>query len=211
MLKYKFYPSLLDSFQWYLKSEADDAFQEFIDLVNRVDKPKSEAMLKGTALNELLDLDQLPEADYKGMIAHNEFGFKADLVRKLHDYFSGCAKQVFTQGEIETPRGTVLLYGYTDYIRLKVYDLKTTSNYTFPKFLHNLQHLVYPYCLLQEGIDLPEFEYTVTDFSNIYKEGYVFKPDRDIQKIVRACSQLIDFLEDHRELITDKKIFALDA
>jgi len=55
MVQYKFYATLLDSYQWYLDSEDDNSFQEFIDKINRVPFT-SEAAERGTAFNKLVDL-----------------------------------------------------------------------------------------------------------------------------------------------------------
>ena len=55
-VNYRFYATLLDSFQYYLgRVDDDNAFQDFIDRLNR--KPfYSEAAAKGTAFNDLVDL-----------------------------------------------------------------------------------------------------------------------------------------------------------
>ena len=38
-------------------------------------------------------------------------------------------------------------------------------------------------------------------------ETYVFNPERDIPILTNHCEEFIRFLEENRELITDKKIF----
>ena len=51
---YKFYPSLLDAYQWYVSSENENAEQEFIDKINRVPFT-SELADKGTLFNNFID------------------------------------------------------------------------------------------------------------------------------------------------------------
>ena len=69
---------------------------------------------------------------------------------------------------------------------------------------------------MQMGNDVRTFEYDVVEWSRgggvngVYKETYVFNPDRDIPILRDHVEQLIEFIEDNRDLITNKKIFAED-
>lgn len=218
--QYKFYATLLDSFSWYLKSDRDEAFQDFIDKLNRVPFT-SEAAEKGTAFNELVDIritrrlpDGLPEPEYdydKWMIQFKGFKFKMPVVEHFVERFRQATPQVYTEGVLETSRGSVLLYGFIDELFAgHAHDIKCTSKYNFPKFLHNWQHLVYPFCLQEQGVPAENFTYEITDYNNLYREEYQFKRERDLVKLQGHCEHLIDFIETHRHLITDKKLFALD-
>ena len=204
--KYNIYATLLDAYHYYLKSESDNAFQDFIDRINRVERPKSEAMLRGIAFNELMDLPTLP-APKKGVYTFGWYDFPQGIVDELRAYFAGTVNQYFCEAEIECGYGTVRLYGYIDYLHIKVYDLKTTGSYRFPQYLHGHQHLVYPYCLNKQGVLLNEFEYVITDMCDIFIESYNYIPERDDLIIQNACEDLCGFLEQFRHLITDKKIF----
>jgi hypothetical protein len=92
-----------------------------------------------------------------------------------------------------------------------VHDIKTTSQYYVGKFKNHSQHLVYPYCLIQSGNDIKTFEYNVATIGvngyQTYTETYVFNPGRDIPILTQRIEDLIQFVEDNRHLITDKKIF----
>lgn len=209
--KYKFYATLLDAYQWYLNSEQDEAFQDFINKINRVPF-QSEAAEKGTAFNELVDADK----SLKGVTVEKEtvkykgFDFKRGLLNEFIGYFKSAIPQVFISSQLETNKGLVELYGYADKVLQDTcFDIKTTSKYEFPKFINNWQHKVYPYCFNCNGIFIDRFEYTVTDFNNIYKESYVWNPVKDLRGLMSICESLIDFIELHRELITDRKIFGL--
>lgn len=211
-LKYKFYATLLDSFTRYLTSEADEAFKELIDKINRVPF-ESEAASKGTAFNVLVD--SIVQEGYDKLGEDNTvfegFEFNTDIINEFASHFKGAIAQYRTHGTIETKYGIVLLYGDVDEIlRDKAFDIKTTSRYDFPKFIHNWQHRIYPYCLNQEGFQIDEFQYYITDFKNTFKESYIPNIKKDEKDIKIICEYLIEFLEEHRYLITDKKVFALD-
>lgn len=221
-ISYRFYATLLDSFDYYLKSESDVAFQEFIDKLNR--KPfVSEAAAKGTAFNALIDgilfgtinMGYLERDKKSNFIFGHEnavYAFKESLVKEIVSQVNGSMAQIFTKAILPTRKGNVELYGYADYLRYnKTTDLKTTGSYTFPKFLNGWQSKVYPYCFNQNGIYCDTFEYLITDFSNVYKEEYIYKPERDDLELQRFCEQLIDFVEQHRGLITstDPKVLKM--
>ena len=210
--KYRFYAILLDAYNWYLNSEAENAFQEFIDKINRVPYEKSEAALKGIAFNKLLDDIEIENVVLaKPNILYDGFVFNYPLVNAFKAYFKDAASQVYTSAQLETNNGLVELYGFADKVlRYKSFDIKTTSKYEFPKFIFNVQHKVYPYCFNQNGIFVDTFEYTVTDFNHIYKEEYFYRPEFDVPELRSVCESLIDFIERYRHLITDRKIFGLE-
>lgn len=207
---YKFYATLLDSFQYYLKSDREEAFQELIDKINRVPFT-SEAAEKGTAFNEFVDeiasSGECP-GEVDGMFYYGKFTFKAEIVNHFVSIYQNALPQVFTKATLVTKKGTVELYGYIDEILPgEVHDIKCTGSYSFPKFLHAWQKVVYPYCLAQNGIDCPEFTYMITDYTNVFREDYRYRPERDIPALTLFCEELIDFLETNRHLITDRKVF----
>ena len=203
--KYRFYATLLDAYSWYLQSEQDEAFQEFINKINRVPFT-SEAAEKGKAFNELVDDKNILKVQDK--VRYKGFDFKVSLINDFKAYFSGAASQVYTSTTLYTNRGLIELYGYADKIlRDTCFDIKTTGRYEFPKFINGWQHKVYPFCFNRNNIFVDKFEYTVTDFNNFYKETYFYNPERDIAAIKGICESLVDFIELHRGLITDKKIF----
>jgi len=240
-MKYRFYATLLDSFQGFLDSskiwnlywggsenpkKSEEEFEQeqlhgLIDRINRVPF-ESEETDKGTCYNELIDcliLNKKPEkvmefktykdlgviaAAYKSYI----WEFPLGLTLKIRDYFKDAIPQLHVSATLETKYGTVELYGYIDeLLPFKVCDLKTTSKYNAFKFKDNWQHKVYPYCLIENGNLINDFEYVVTDFKQVFIEQYSFVPERDTPLLVEHCERLIEFLESNRHLITDKKIF----
>lgn len=247
-LEYKFYATLLDSFQSYLNSDViydrywgysenpphtmeefrQKQFQSLIDRINR--KPfESEAADKGTAFNEVIDCMVLHrnsakiqvhrEHDEKGKLTGlrviyngRTFFFPFPLVKEVSDYYKGALAQQYVQAILPTMYGDVLLYGYIDYVQpLCTHDLKTTGQYAVGNYKDHWQHIVYPYALMKNGCDVPDFEYNVVEFGKsfyrTYTESYSFVPERDIPKLTMHCEDFIRFLQENRELITDKKIF----
>lgn len=204
----------------------EQQFQELINCINR--KPfDSEAADKGTAFNELVDalienrkpngMDVERNKDntcYTVVYNDRTFVFPISLCREFADYFKGALTQQRVEAILPTVYGNVLVYGLIDELMpTSVHDIKTTGSYTVGKFKDHHQHLVYPFALMQNGSDVRTFEYNIVEFNkggyvvDTYTETYVFNPERDIPILTNHCEEFIQFLEENRELITDKKIF----
>lgn len=198
-------------------------FEELINRINRVPFD-SEAASRGTAFNELVDalIENRKPKDvevvrtpdnmyYQAIYKECTFTFPIPLCREFANYFKGALTQVRTEAILPTCYGDVLVYGFIDeLLPTSVHDIKTTSRYSTFKFKDHFQHLVYPYALMQNGNDVRTFEYNITDFKETYTESYTFVPERDIPKLTSHCEEFIIFLNENKELITDKKIFAID-
>lgn len=196
-------------------------FSDLIDRINRVPFD-SEPADKGTAFNEIIDClienrksEQMELVSFpsKGIIQatykERTFAFPLSLCKEFAEYFKGAICQLLVEGILDTHYGPVLLYGYIDELMpMSVHDIKTTGKYSAFKFKDHWQHIVYPFCLMQSGNHVTHFEYNVTDFKEIFTELYVFQPERDIPILTKHVEAFIEFLEYHRDLITDKKIFA---
>lgn len=199
-------------------------FQELIDHINR--KPfDSEAADKGTVFNELVDAlienrftRDMWCAEHEGnyLVRYKEatFTFPISLCREFSNYFKSALTQQRVKAILPTAFGNVLVYGVIDELMpTSVHDIKTTGSYTVGKFKDHHQHLVYPYALMQNGSDVRTFEYDIVEFNkggfvvDTYTETYVFNPERDIPILTNHCEEFIRFLEENRDLITDKKIF----
>lgn len=202
-------------------------FQSLLDRINRVPYD-SEAADKGTAFNEVVDcmiehrksenveIDKVELNDsivgVSAIYNKRAFYFDINLLKEFADYYNGALTQQYVEAVIHTSKGNVLIYGYIDELMpTSVHDIKTTSQYYVGKFKNHSQHLVYPYCLIQSGNDIKTFEYNVATIGvngyQTFTETYVFKPERDIPILTQRIEDLIQFVEDNRHLITDKKIF----
>ncbi|QDK82253.1 hypothetical protein EXU85_28030 [Spirosoma sp. KCTC 42546] len=187
-INYRFYPSLLNTFSRYLTG-GNLSVHELIDSINRVPTPTTAAQERGISFEEAI---------VKGT---NEERFNAEIVAKVRKLLPRpiVDTQVFCQWEIDD----VLFYGYVDLIgKFKAVDLKTTASYQPGRFVHNHQNL-YLHALKRKGIKL--MEYVITDFNDVYVESYALTHpiDRQLEEIRLFKA----FLDEHRPLITDKKIF----
>ena len=117
-------------------------------------------------------------------------------------------KQYFTKGVLDTCYGNVELYGFIDYLLpFSIHDMKTAKSYSAGSYRKHWQHIVYPFTLQQNGINISNFEYNVTNFRETFTELYVFKAERDVPRLRDMCERFIGFLLNHKDLITDEKIF----
>lgn len=217
MKRYNFTPTLLDTFTGYLKYKN---LKSLIDCINRVPF-ESEAADRGTAFNEVVDCIVENRKSKRFEISADESEIAVMMNGKIFKFSKELAKCIATplkegnaltqyrvEGTLPTQYGEVFLYGYLDYLLpFMIVDLKTTGKYNVFKYRNNWQHIVYPYCLNQQGIEITDFEYLVTDFKGVYKEAYAYMPKLDTARLKEVCERFIEFLEGNRELITDKKIF----
>ncbi len=148
----------------------------------------------------------------KVLYKEREFTFDIRLVKEFSNYYKGALTQQFVEAILPTKYGNVRLYGYIDELMpLSTHDIKTTGRYSVGKFKDHSQHLVYPYCLRESGMDIRDFEYNVAVIDKYgrwetFTEHYAFVPERDIPILTNKVESLIEFLNENRELITDKKI-----
>lgn len=204
--EYQFYATLLDAFSWYRRSDADGARQEFIDKLNRVETPRSDAQLRGMAFEDAVAT--APDAGYSGLTVRiHDTKCPVGILNQFAQESRGAVRQVYVEAFLPTQRGLVKVYGFIDELLADTaYDIKTTKNYNFPKYLHNWQHAVYLEALRDQGIN--RFVYKVTDFEDIFKEEYHYRQE-DTDRLISECVHLIEFLEANRSQITDRKVFNL--
>lgn len=213
-----------------------------IDTINRVPFDSEDAD-RGTAFNEVVDclienrksdkmeieriyaqesdaefdINFKPQAIGISVIyKEREFKFPLGMCKEYANYFKGATTQVLTEGTLSTHYGDVLLYGYIDeLLPFSVHDIKLTKRYSVGKFKHNWQHIVYPFCLNQQGNQVSDFEYNIAHinilksgfFYDNYTEHYAYVAERDIPRLKAHVEGLIEFIEEHKNVITDKKIF----
>lgn len=145
------------------------------------------------------------------------FYFDINLCREFANYYKGALTQQFVKAIVPTRYGNVEVYGYVDELMPQsIHDIKTTGKYSVGKFKDHWQHIVYPYCYQQNGQDLRLFEYNIAEIDKYgrwetFTESYMYKPERDVPKLIAMCEELICFLIENRHLITDCKIFNLSA
>lgn len=150
----------------------------------------------------------LPEEEKPQLREPQTFHFDKAMTDEFVEYYDGAIPQIFVKGTLETHFGTIDLYGYADeLLPFSCHDIKTTKNYHSGNFKEHWQHIVYPYCLHQMGMDIDHFEYNITNFKETFTEVYVFNEERDVPKLRDICERFIQFIETNRDVITDTKVF----
>ncbi|MPR34343.1 hypothetical protein [Salmonirosea aquatica] len=186
-IHYRIYPTLLNTFAWFQKGYLTE--QELLDRINRVPIPQTEAQAKGVSFEE---------AVIKGT---NEEHFDPEVLRKARALLPRpmTETQVYCQHQL----GDVLLYGYVDVVgKTLAVDLKTTGRYVPGRFTHNHQNF---YLLALKPKGVRTLRYVITDFREVYQENYDLNMDFSVQE--QQIQLFREFLEVHREAITDGKIF----
>ncbi len=226
---YKVYPTLVDNFNYYLSSESMTT-EEMIDRINRVPTPTTEAQIKGRGLNNLID-DMLkgfaPEVkinEYRGkqsaVYVWHELSedistgvtlleYDKAVVDELLTYLQGATSQAYSEAVIQTAYGNVLLYGYKDYlIKDRIIDLKTTSQYTFPKYGTGFQHKCYLYTMRESGNNIHLFDYLITDFRSVFVESYNWHNNM-IGQMKAQLNNFLAFVENNSDKIINKKLLGI--
>ncbi|MBC8152111.1 MAG: hypothetical protein H7Z72_04300 [Bacteroidetes bacterium] len=193
-IQYRVYPSLLNTFARYLRG-GNLSVEEVLHSINRVPTLTTAVQQRGISFED---------AVVKG---EGEAQFDAEILRKVRKLLPRpiVDTQVYCQWEIDD----VLFYGYVDLIgAFKAVDIKTTASYRPGRFVDNHQNL-YLHALKRRGIKL--MEYVIAEFqpdgrTEVHVESYSLT--HPIEKQLEEIRLFKAFLEEHRSLITDPKIFA---
>ncbi|MEA5137577.1 hypothetical protein [Arcicella rigui] len=192
---YKIYPTLLNSFALYENQTTD--FQgnimvdlwEMIDRINRVKKPTTDAQQRGIDFEKAI------------ITGENEEAFKEEVIEKTRELLPHKYK---TQFYTEARYKNCLIYGFVDLVGGdRAVDLKSTRFYEPNRFAFNHQNL---YLLGLQKWGVKTLEYIITDFEEVYQEKYSIST-YNFAPLYRQIDAFVDFLEQHRKLIKDKKIF----
>ena len=202
------------------------AFNELVDAM--VNNRKSDTVKTNRVYKDEVGCLFISPTPIKGeligieaIIDEMSFIYDINLLKEASMYFKDSLNQLYTSATIETRYGLVELYGYIDELKgNKVYDIKTTKKYEFGKYEKYWQRHVYPYCLIESGdcTDIHSFEFACYQLSGgternkvitgkKYPEVYNYNHEQSKALIKAQCERFIEFLEENRELITDKKIF----
>jgi hypothetical protein len=186
-IRYRIYPSLLNSYDKYLRGQLD--MDVLLDRINRTPVPQTAAQARGVSFEE---------AVIKGV---NEEMFDPYILERVRALLP--RPMVKTQVYCEYELGAVLFYGYVDVIgKILAVDIKTTSLYVPDCYSQSHQNLYLP-ALKSRGIR--SLRYVITDFKDVYQEDYGQSVDLSYQQ--EQIKSFCDFLEEHRKRITDLRIF----
>lgn len=192
---YRIYPTLLNSFALFEEKTADSQGEiivdmwEMIDRINRVKKPTTVAQQKGIDFEKAV------------VTGENEDDFKEGIIEKARALLPSKYK---TQFYSEAKYKNCLIYGFVDLVGGdRAVDLKSTRRYEPNRFAFNHQNL---YLLGLKKYGIKTLDYVITDFEEVYQETYTFDA-YDFKPLYQQIDNFVDFIEQHRKLIKDKKIF----
>ena len=152
-----------------------------------------------------------------------QFYYDLDLCKAVAEDMRGAISQHYCEAVLPTKYGDVQLYGYADEIVTDVVvDIKTTGRYDFGKYGKGWQRHCYPFCLVESGEvkAVSAFIYYVVVWKGgtktspvltgaIYPEVYTYNHVQSKVALREMCERFIEWLEAHREQITDLKVFGL--
>lgn len=204
-----------------MAADKGSVFNEIVDCIIMKKKSIRSDISILSSKSYYIDKSEITHPCIYGKMHDFEFVFDKTLCTQAANYFKDSLCQVYTDGILGTSYGDVLLYGYIDYLREdKVYDAKTTKHYEFGKFQNYWQKHVYPYTLIESGkcTNIASFEYSVfllkggTDkqpliSGSFYPEVYVYDHDDSRKRLRYICEHFIEFLQENKSLIKDRKIF----
>lgn len=191
MLRYQFYPTLLNEYHRYLTNPSKDAFDMLINRINRVPITDPE-LLKKFGKGISFESAVLKDKPHK---------FDPELVNGAREMLPTKLK---SQQFIQFIHKNIRFYGYADVVgEGRVIDIKTTKTHRPNRHDFNFQNL-YLYAL--KGAGFRQMDYLICDFNQLYVETYDVEV-YDFNYLLNEMEQFATFVEEHKNLITDKKIF----
>ena len=199
MTKYLITPSLINSFEYYIKDEwktPADSRTDFLKTLSREKFEPSEAMQKGVDFEAKIE-GYCNLVDSGCSLARQLTG--DDIVSNIGDIVAGGFWQESCKKDMNFGNFDVILYGRCDVIKADtIYDIKYTGKYNTGKFQDSIQHLIYMYCF-----DLPKFSYLISDGKDWWKEDYV--KDNNVEDRIRSkVNNFFEYLKIDKEA---KRIF----
>lgn len=190
MINYQFYPTILNEYQRYLNRPTAEQKEQLLRRINRIPEFDSELLAKfqkGISFEEAVLKDK----------PHD---FSEEMVQQARNWLPKRSK---TQQLVQFVFQNIRFYGYADVVgEGRVIDIKTTSNYRTNQHETNFQNL-YLYGLKAAGFR--QMEYLIYDFKTLHVETY-YLDSYDFQPMLDKMVLFSQFIEQHKTLITDKKI-----
>lgn len=194
---YKFWAGLLDTFNYYLLSDNEEysfyTAEKVIETINRTAE-QNEAMKFGSEFHSLIGKGEL-QAD----ILIQDKTVQAEIVNKFINIIG--ENPIIEYRASKQLINGVTIYGLADFINIQGYEIKTTSNYTFPKYINAMQHKVYAILT-----DIPLWTYLIYYFKDWCIEDYIVNIVEAEAELTELTSRLIDFIEANKEQINFKYI-----
>lgn len=176
--------SLLDS--WLYSYRKEDGYEDFLRTLNREKTPPTQAMLDGTAYENMLNNVLNGEPIYM----ENEY---YDVLIEMAYELQGSQQQVVLFKDVDISGQPTLLHGVLDYlIAGHIYDCKFSKTYHLNKYLWEYTTQTGMYlALVPEAFD---FTYIITDGKYVYRERY---PRDIVPPVEYQINQFYKFLKSH--------------
>ena len=156
------------------------AYADFLDTLNRVEKPSNEAMRAGIELEDAIN------AVLSGKLEPSK---TSESVRYIAEIVRGGQPQVALYKDKYISGMNFLLYGRLDYLKAgTIYDVKFSGKYEVGKYLSSVQHPFY-FELCPEAV---WFEYLISDGRDVFSERYTRAETEPVDKTIRY---FIEFLK----------------
>lgn len=190
-MRYLMTHSLLSSWLYAIKEDPfedatteRDHFAEFMDILNRVPTPTTEAMQNG------IDFEELVTSIANGAIwqtdKENKWYDAASSVARIvrGGQFQYKAKKTVTVGGIE-----FLLYGRLDVLKAgTIYDIKFSKSYDRGKYFGSTQHPLY----MELIPEARRFTYLVSNGTDVWTESYTRGETRSIFPVIADFTDWIN-------------------
>jgi hypothetical protein len=190
MVRYQFYPTLLNEYHRYNNNPTPEGFKQLMNRINRV--PDFDADLlakfkKGISFED-------------AVLKNKSHNFSINLVEKAKELLP---KRLKSQQLVQFIHKNIRFYGYADVVgERRVIDIKTTAQHRANRHDKNFQNL-YLYGLRDARFQ--QMDYLICDFQEIYVETYRAE-NYDFDALLLEMEEFAHFVEAHRNQITDKKI-----
>ena len=162
-----------------------DHYAEFLDALNRIQTPPTEAMQNGYDFEELVT-SIATGANYQTDREHRWY----DAASKVADIVRGGQFQVKAKKPVAVNGTDFLLYGRLDVLKAgDIDDIKFTKNYERGKYFGSTQHPMY-FELIPEA---RRFSYLISNGTDVWTETYTREETRSIYPVI---GDFVDWLHD---------------
>ena len=160
-----------------------DNYAEFLDVLNRVQTPPTEAMQNGLDFEELVT-SIANGADYQADREHRWY----DAASKVAGIVRGGQFQLKAKKYVTVNGIDFLMYGRLDVLKAgTIYDIKFTKNYDRGKYFGSTQHPLYLDLIHEVG----RFTYLISNGTDVWMETYTREETRSIYP---AISDFTDWI-----------------
>lgn len=207
MARYLLTHSLLSSWLHAIKEDPyedatteRDNYAEFLDVLNRVQTPPTEAMQNGNEFEKLVtDIATgrfVPEFETDGTVnrktgevmGHDKYPRWYDAASKVAEIVRGGQFQVKAKKPVTVNGTDFLLYGRLDVLKAgDIDDIKFTKNYYRGKYFSSTQHPMY----MELVPEARRFNYLVSNGTDVWTEAYTREETPDIYPII---SDFVDWI-----------------